>query len=102
MAPTCKEIFSGWTFAEWKNGYRSGSLHPRSLFEAFDLKADDTAWITRVDEARFNTQLDDLAARLEEAGGNFTKLPLYGIPFAVKDNIDVAGWPTTEIGRAHV
>ena len=43
--------------------------------EALDLKAaDDPAWISRVDEARFNTQLDELAAKLEEAGGDIRKI----------------------------
>ncbi len=34
------------------------------------------------------------AAELEASPGA-RKLPLYGVPFAVKDNIDVAGMPTT-------
>src|SRR5690606_40475325 len=36
-----------------------------------------------------------LALLLERQGGDRSRLPLYGIPFAVKDNIDAAGFPTT-------
>ncbi len=35
------------------------------------------------------------ADALARARGLDPALPLYGVPFAVKDNIDVAGWPTT-------
>ena len=35
------------------------------------------------------------AAELERRGALGERLPLYGVPFAVKDNIDAAGEPTT-------
>src|SRR6201988_2568658 len=48
------------------------------------------------DPAIFITLRDEADARAEALAekGN-TALPLYGVPFAVKDNIDVAGLPTT-------
>jgi allophanate hydrolase len=48
-------------------------------------------WITRA-------ALPDLlsaAAALEQRRARGEALPLYGVPFAVKDNIDIAGWQTT-------
>jgi allophanate hydrolase len=42
--------------------------------------------------------LDELHAQakaIEQRSGERETLPLYGVPFAVKDNIDVAGYPTT-------
>jgi allophanate hydrolase len=51
--------------------------------------ADPAIWITRVPDAAFLAQ----AKALEDEGPGGR--PLWGLTFAVKDNIDVAGMPTT-------
>ena len=55
----------------------------------------DTAWILRFDETTIDAQLVALAERFAAAGRDWSRFPLYGIPFAIKDNIDFAGQPTT-------
>jgi len=76
---------------DWLYANRQPDLGPRATLSALleRLHADDPAWITLCDESRLNEQLK----RLESEGANH--LPLYGVPFAVKDNIDMQGWTTT-------
>ncbi|THF58634.1 allophanate hydrolase [Pseudothauera rhizosphaerae] len=83
------------TLDEWRALYRNGRPVAEVLAPFLDLPTDDPAWIACLDPQRLQAQLQALAARLAEVGGDTAKLPLYGVPFAVKDNIDVAGWPTT-------
>src|SRR5262245_28934087 len=52
---------------------------------------DDKVWISRPPDETVRAE----AARLAARRGELERLPLYGIPFAVKDNIDVAGLATT-------
>ena len=52
-------------------------------------RGDDHVWIDRLPRDEFLAY-----ARRLEADGPAGK-PLYGIPFAIKDNIDLAGHPTT-------
>src|SRR5689334_3896509 len=47
-------------------------------------------WITRLSREQVLEH-----ARALDAKGLGPSLPLYGVPFAIKDNIDLAGVPTT-------
>lgn len=68
--------------------YAAGETKPedvvREVYGRIRARGDLPDWITLVDED----------AAIERAR-NAPRGPLYGIPFAVKDNIDVAGLPTT-------
>jgi allophanate hydrolase len=79
--------------------YRSGERTPedtiRDVYVRIRSAADDHVWIHLVPES------DALRAARDLTGGPGTP-PLYGIPFAVKDNIDVAGLPTTAGCPAYV
>jgi len=69
-------------------GYATGAITPEAVITAvyarIVARGEGPVWITLVPK-------DQALAKLRDA----PKGPLYGIPFAVKDNIDVAGLPTT-------
>jgi allophanate hydrolase len=73
--------------------YRNGALTPVQLFTALldriDSYPDKAVFISRFGREEILNQ----AAKLDI--GQIATLPLFGIPFAVKDNIDVAGIATT-------
>jgi allophanate hydrolase len=74
--------------------YAAGTLSPvdfvRLVYCRIGARGADPAWISIADEAVAVRQAEALQRR---AATDW--LPLYGVPFAVKDNIDVAGLPTT-------
>ncbi|WP_220183147.1 allophanate hydrolase [Sphaerisporangium album] len=62
------------------------------VLKRIEARGDDHVWIT----LRPADELLDDAARLPRRWPDpRTRPPLYGMPFAVKDNVDVAGMPTT-------
>jgi allophanate hydrolase len=73
--------------------YRSGAVTPIALFtellDRIDSYPDKAVFISRFDAK----EILSTAAELDV--GQIDALPLFGIPFAVKDNIDVTGIPTT-------
>ncbi len=83
-------------FHNLRAAYRSGALTPSRLVE--DILArivrngEDHVWISRVPDAALRAAAQALDAR---QASSIEELPLFGLPFAVKDNIDVVGMPTT-------
>ena len=80
-------------FANLRELYRTGQATPEDVAKEVLARAeqepDKAIWITRLPDAAI------LAAARTLADADPNTLPLYGLPFAIKDNIDVAGYPTT-------
>jgi len=83
----------GETVAAIVEAHRSGASSPEATvartYARIRAHGDPAIFITLRDEA------DALAEATALAANGDTDLPLYGVPFAVKDNIDVKGLPTT-------
>jgi allophanate hydrolase len=73
----------------YRDGSTSPSAHVRSVLDSIEARGADGTWISVDATAALRR-----AAELEKTPGA-EDLPLYGVPFGVKDSIDVAGWPTT-------
>jgi len=77
------------SIADLVAAFRSGAKSPKDELLArlaqIEAEGERPIWISRFSEAEVMAQLE----AADSAG------PLYGVPFAVKDNIDVAGLPTT-------
>ncbi|MGO4743770.1 allophanate hydrolase [Serratia quinivorans] len=92
----------GFTLSEWQHHYHTRPSDERiacvrTTLTALiaDLPADDNAWLYLATDTQREVQYQKLAQRLAAVAGDISQLPLFGVPFAVKDNIDVGGWPTT-------
>jgi allophanate hydrolase len=74
----------------YKNRATTPTAVVREIYTAIRAQGERPIWITLVDEEQCIARASEL-----ESLNDTSKLPLFGIPFAVKDNFDVAGMPTT-------
>jgi allophanate hydrolase len=79
--------------AALRERYQSGHLRPSQtvagVLDRIGRRGNDKVWIHLLPRAELEARATDLERR------GPAEQPLYGVPFAIKDNIDVAGHPTT-------
>ncbi|MDA9722033.1 allophanate hydrolase [Luminiphilus sp.] len=79
--------------------YRSGASTPRDVVRAIYARAEALQDHNVFIHQPALEELEPFFVRLEKVDPS--ALPLYGVPFLVKDNIDVEGMPTTAGCRAY-
>ncbi|MDP1610140.1 MAG: allophanate hydrolase [Sulfuritalea sp.] len=87
------------TISELRDRYRRGETDPVQVAEQLlaRLQADcpPEVFICRIGADALLARARQLAEELRQDPGVLDRKPLFGIPYALKDNIDVAGLPTT-------
>jgi allophanate hydrolase len=79
------------TLSDWKGAYEKRNANPRDVLQSLldGIDRTDPAWISVCSDDFLKIQLGKLESL------DPSKCPLYGVPFAVKDNIDAIGFNTT-------
>jgi urea carboxylase/allophanate hydrolase len=82
------------TISDWLQYQTSenGLEHLLHLVRTLNAAEHDTAWISLASEDLIRSQWENLLSLKSKTEG---RLPLFAVPFAVKDNIDVVGLATT-------
>lgn len=97
--PTLREPPASLDLQGLQSLYQSGNLTPTRLAKELIRRREDypdpAVWIHRVSAEDLLSRAGELEGLASRGGQVFRDYPLFGIPFAVKDNIDVAGLPTT-------
>lgn len=86
-------------FTTLQSLYREAQLTPteviHAVYDRIAARGEDHVWIHLCAREQALAQAQQLERRYRQSPQPWVEMPLYGLPFAVKDNIDVAGLPTT-------
>lgn len=80
---------------DYREGHRKPSTVIETVLARIAAAGEDAVWISRVADEALRSAAAGLDRALVADPSIIDRQPLFGVPFAVKDNIDVAGLPTT-------